>query len=90
MNDNIKVNPSLNNNAVKIATDDINNVHYPVYKHAFGEDGSVTLVNADNPLPVAISHNPKENDTVLLLNEICKKLDVLIQYQAMLHKIDLT
>jgi len=90
MADNVKVNPSLNNNAVNVATDHIDNVHYPVYKHAFGVDGSVTLVNANNPLPVELSKEPKENNTVVLLNKISNQLDILIQYQAMLHGIDLT
>ena len=88
--DNVKVNPSLNNAAVSVATDNINSVHYPIYKPAFGKDGEVSLVSADNRLPVQVSNEPYESNTDLLLREISEKLDILIQYQAMFHKIDLT
>jgi len=50
--DNIKVEPGRKN-AVEVATDDISGVHYPLYKIAFGADGTATLVNADNGLPVS-------------------------------------
>lgn len=32
MVDNVKVNPSLNNNAVSVATDEVAGIHYPIYK----------------------------------------------------------
>jgi len=88
--DNVKVNPSLNNNAINVATDDIKGVHFPIYKHAFGKNGFATLVSSENRLPVELPNEPKESNTVLLLNEISSKLDILIQYQIMLHKIDIT
>jgi len=90
MSDNVKVNPSLNNAAISVATDDIDNVHYPIYKHAFGADGTATQVDKDNRLPVQLSQLPNESNTEILLQEISGKLDILIQYQAMLQKIDLT
>jgi len=90
MSDNVKVNPSLNNAAISVATDDIDNVHYPIYKHAFGTDGTATQVDKDNRLPVQLSQLPNESNTEILLQEISGKLDLLIQYQAMLQKIDLT
>ena len=52
MADTIKVRPSADNTAVKVATDDISGTHYPIYKTAYGADGSVTQVDATNPLPV--------------------------------------
>jgi len=52
MTDNIVVGPSRAPNAVAVATDDIGGVHYPIYKTAFGADGSVTQVNQANPLPI--------------------------------------
>ncbi len=86
----VKVNPSLNANAVKVAVDNVKDIHYPIYKQAFGGDGAVTLVDSNNRLPVELPIEPRESNTVLLLNEISNKLDILIQYQALLHKIDLT
>ncbi len=90
MSDNVKVNPSLNNNAISVATDDIDNVHYPIYKAAFGADGTATQVDADNRLPVELRMTPLDDNTVLLLQEISNKLDTLIRYQAILQKIDIT
>lgn len=48
----IKVNPSNSFSSKDVATDDIGGTHYPVYKTAFGETGSVTRVSSVNPLPV--------------------------------------
>ena len=52
MVDNVDVRPSDSVDAVSVATDDIGGVHYPIYKTAFGADGSVTQVNQANPLPI--------------------------------------
>ena len=52
MADTVKVNPGSNPDAVNVATDHIGIIHYPIYKIAFGADGSVTQVNAANPLPI--------------------------------------
>jgi len=52
MTDNIKVKPSLSDQGVQVATDDIGGTHYPIYKHAFGAEDSVALVSDANPLPV--------------------------------------
>ncbi len=52
MSDNIDVRPSTDTGRVTVATDDIGDVHYPIYKIAYGADGSVTSVDATTPLPV--------------------------------------
>jgi hypothetical protein len=52
MADNINVTPSADGSAVAVATDDVSGVHYPVYKPAFGADGTVTLVSGGSPMPV--------------------------------------
>lgn len=54
MADNVKVNPSSSYSAIDVATDEIGNVHYPVYKISYGADGSQTPVDSVNRLPVAI------------------------------------
>ena len=43
----------------------------------------------ENPLPVKESNLDHETDIVIILNEISKKLSILIKYEAMLHKVDL-
>ena len=52
MTDNVNVLPSDDISSVSVATDDIGGVHYPVYKLAYGADGSQTPVDAVNPLPI--------------------------------------
>lgn len=50
---NINVNPSNAPRSVSVATDSIDEVHYPIYKLATGGSGSVDrLVSDANPLPV--------------------------------------
>ena len=49
--DNIDVAPSSSGSSVPVATDEIGNVHFPVYKISYGADGSQTPVDATNPLP---------------------------------------
>lgn len=89
MTDNIKVNPSSEQESVSVATDNIDNVHYPVYKMAIGDDGEADLIDKSNRVPVQLPDITHETDTVILLNEISKKLSILIKYEAMLHKVDL-
>ena len=50
--DNIDVAPSSSGTSVPVATDEIGNVHYPIYKISYGADGSQTPVDATNPLPI--------------------------------------
>jgi hypothetical protein len=52
MPDNIGVKPNTTTCSVQVATDEINEIHYPIYKIAYGEDGEAELVNADAPLPI--------------------------------------
>jgi len=43
----------------------------------------------ENPLPVKESKLDHETDAVIILNEISRKLSILIEYESMLHKINL-
>ncbi len=88
MADNVGVRPSTTTGSVSVATDEIEEVHYPIYKIAKGGDGEVTLIDADNPLPVA-QQLTFETDALPILNEISLKLSKLLEYQALLHEIDL-
>jgi len=94
VSDNIPVNPAIDAGAVDVATDEVtdsdgNITHYPVYKFAVGVDGEAVLVDANNPIPVQITAQTHETDTVTLLNEISRKLSILIEYESMLHKVNL-
>jgi hypothetical protein len=53
MADNIDVKPSTEPGRVTVATDEVAGVHYPVYKMAYGPDGTATMVEIDAPMPVA-------------------------------------
>lgn len=64
MADNIGVKPNTSSAAVSVATDNVNGIHYPVYKFAIGPDGSATLIDSDNPIPV------ESTDLIDLLREI--------------------
>ena len=50
MSDNVNVKPSTDATAISVATDDVDNVHYPIYKMATGDDGEATLISYDNKL----------------------------------------
>jgi hypothetical protein len=94
MSDNIDVNPSVDAGAVSVATDEITDndgkiTHYPIYKLATGADGEAELVNPDNPIQVQIAKQTHETDSVFLLNEISRKLSILIKYESLLHKVNL-
>lgn len=89
MTDNINVKPGKGGTAVPVATDNVDGIHFPVYKLAIGGDGEAVLIDTDNPLYVQLPSLTYETDTVTMLNEISKKLSILIKYEAMLHKIDL-
>jgi len=86
MTDNVKVNPSLNNNAVNVATDDINNVHYPIYKHAFGKDGEATLVDKDNPIPVTtgIDDLDRRIEEFSMMGEVLGQLKIMNRHLSMI------
>lgn len=46
-------------------------------------------LDEDHPRPVKVSGLTYENDVVTVLDEISRKLSILIKYEAMAHKIDL-
>jgi len=71
MSDNIKVKGSELVNAVHVATDEISNVHYPIYKLAYGEDGTATLMTSDG-LPIQFA-----TETVEIQREILQALKTL-------------
>jgi len=54
MTESVKVKPDKSVGAIKIALDAVSDIFYPIYKMAFGVDGSVTNVSATNPLPVVV------------------------------------
>ena len=82
----IEVKPSTDPSRVKVLTELFAELEIPVYISA-NSDG--TLTDSDNPAPVQITKQTHETDAVMILNEISRKLDVLIQYEAMLHKVNL-
>jgi len=53
MADNVGVRPSTTTGSVSVATDEINDVHYPIYKVAWGADGIANPASHDYPFPVA-------------------------------------
>lgn len=55
MVDNVKVKPSDEPSAFKMAVDKIADLVYPIYKIAFGGEDSATQVSKTNPLPVGFS-----------------------------------
>jgi len=89
MPDNIAVEPSGHSDRVNVATDEINGVHYPIYKMATGEDGEIVLVDTGNRMPVQLPDLTHETDVVSVLNEISRKLSILIEYESMMHKVNL-
>lgn len=89
MSDNVKINPATKKGAINVATDNVDEVHYPLYKLAIGDDGEASLVSVTNALPVSLPALTHETDTVMVLNEISRKLSILIEYEAMLHKVKL-
>jgi len=59
VSDNVAVKPSDASNAISVATDEVDGVHYPIYKLATGGDGEATLVGAS--VPVSLSGEPALN-----------------------------
>jgi len=94
MADNVKVKGSTDANAVNVATDEIGSIHYPVYKTAYGADGSVTQVDATNPLPVTMDTGQTEgagtvtktldDSASTLLNGILKELKIMNLHLTMM------
>lgn len=63
MANNIKVRPSADNTAVTVVTDQIGNLHYPIYKAAYGAEDSATLVDPSNPLPIGFQTDSPNFDS---------------------------
>ena len=62
MADNINVLDDPHLGTVPVATDEIGGVHYPVYKLAYGTDGSQTPVDETNKLPVEMGDGDLQID----------------------------
>ena len=91
MSDNVRVNPGEKATAITVATDEVDDVHFPIYKQGFGLEGvEPTQVSADNPIPVSLYKGGESVTTDLfayqvatieLLEEIAEKLQILILHQ---------
>ena len=97
MADNIEVQPGTKNGRKAVATDEIDNVHYPIYKLSVGPLGIQIPVDEDNPLPVLdnsaallAAQLETDNDTLNLLNDILSELKIMNTYNAMAHNQELT
>ena len=78
--DNIYVKPSADVKRVSVATDLVDDVHYPIYKQAFSADGVAPVpVSADDPMPVSFAAYP--NNVML-----AKQTEVM---QSVLHEMKL-
>ena len=79
MADNIEVNPGDAAGHVSVATDEIDGVHIPIYKQGFGAEGELTIVDGDNPLPVAFDSDESRNviDDHAIQRSILKQLKLL-------------
>ena len=89
MADNIDVNPGNESDKVSVATDDIDGVHYPIYKFAIGADGEATLVDSDNRIPVKLEYEPLA-DVLSCLQRIEKELLKMNLYNALAHDEEIT
>lgn len=78
MTDNIDVKPSADSSAVSVATDVVDEVHYPVYKVAFGEDGSATLVDSDGlPVQLSVDDSVRQEAIKCTLDMILNELKIM-------------
>lgn len=94
MDNKVGVRPSTTTGSLNIVVEKVvvdgEDIYYPRYKLATGPDGEATLVSLENALPVTLTASTThETDSVSVLNEISRKLSILIKYESMLHKIDL-
>jgi len=94
MADNIAVKGSSVTGAVQVATDDISGVHYPVYKLAFGADGTVTIVDADNGLPVSLPETAnsyvRDEQVLSALQGVIKELRIMNIHLSMMTDNEIT
>jgi len=89
MVDSVAVKPIAGTGTKAIVIEKVGDEYYPRYKLAIGEDGEAKLVGEDNPLPVSLPNLTHETDVVTVLNEISRKLSVLIEYEGLMHKVNL-
>lgn len=92
MTDNINVKPGRGGNVKSVATDNVDEVHYPLYKLAIGEDGEASLVSVSNALPVTASDDDvaRHTDTKDILSGILMELRIMNAYNAMGFDEELT
>ena len=86
MVDNVGVLPSTDDAAISVATDDVDGVHYPIYKAAIGTDGEVTLIDSDNPMPMSSTQAGELNVT---MNAVLKELKLMNLYNSLAHNQEL-
>lgn len=79
MKDSIGVQPQTNLSAVKVITDNVDSIHYPIYKIATGNFGEVDLVGNDNPLAVMML------DFKTLMKELIIQMKINNAYHALGH-----
>ncbi|MEN8171413.1 MAG: hypothetical protein ABFS03_00885 [Chloroflexota bacterium] len=97
MVDSIDVQPGTRNGRKAVATDEIGNVHYPIYKLSVGALGTQTPVDSDNPLPVVPDNTSliaaqleTSNEMLSLLNDVLDELRIMNTYNALAHNQELT
>ena len=95
MADNIGVKPDVSDTAVNVATDVVDNVHYPIYKAGYGADGDITLVSPTNSMPIDLTGLSGEMLTAMnelngTNNKILKELKKMNFYNAMTHNQEVT
>lgn len=81
MNDTIKIRPA--EGGVDVATDVVDEVHFPIYKAAVGDDGEAKLVSSVNPLPVSSFR------TEILLKNILIQMEKLNFQLSLLTEIEI-
>lgn len=97
MADNIEVQPGTKNGRKAVATDEIGNVHYPIYKLSVGPLGTQIPVDEDNPLPVLdnslallSAQLATDNELLGVLCKIHDELKIMNTYNAMAHNQELS
>lgn len=92
MSDNIDVSPGRGGNVKSIATDNVDGVHYPVYKFALGADGVAEFVSVDNALPVTSSSTDVDRMYALKesIDNMVIELKINNAYNALAHNQTLT
>jgi hypothetical protein len=83
--DNIDVQPGERPGKQAVATDEIDGIHFPEYKIAYGDKENVTYVDFNNPLPVNNSQPITLGETAKIQQEdIIEAIeDVVIQLKIM-------